>query len=41
MADKTGTLWEHADTYASCNHGFASHILVWMEQAGYIVRDEE
>jgi alpha-L-rhamnosidase len=26
MADKTGTLWEHAGSYASCNHGFASYI---------------
>jgi alpha-L-rhamnosidase len=26
MADKTGTLWEHADSHASCNHGFASYI---------------
>ena len=41
MADKTGTLWEHVSTEASCNHGFASHILVWFEQAGYLVRDEE
>ena len=26
MADKTGTLWEHTRTSASCNHGFASHV---------------
>lgn len=26
MADLTGTLWENMGTYASCNHGFASHI---------------
>jgi alpha-L-rhamnosidase len=26
MADKTGTLWEHMQNYASCNHGFASYI---------------
>ena len=25
MAAITGTLWEHNDTRASCNHGFASH----------------
>jgi alpha-L-rhamnosidase len=25
MADTTGTLWEHKNTEASCNHGFASH----------------
>jgi alpha-L-rhamnosidase len=37
MAGKTGTLWEHDDTLwehddvrASCNHGFASHVVhVW------------
>jgi alpha-L-rhamnosidase len=27
MADRTGTLWEHTGTQASCNHGFASHIV--------------
>jgi len=27
MADKTNTLWEHVGDYASCNHGFASHIV--------------
>ena len=27
MADRTGTLWENAGDYASCNHGFASHIV--------------
>lgn len=26
MAEATGTLWEHKDTSASCNHGFASHV---------------
>lgn len=25
MAEKTGTLWEYKDTFASCNHGFASY----------------
>ena len=25
MAERTGTLWEHDGTQASCNHGFASH----------------
>ncbi len=25
MVDRTGTLWEHDRTQASCNHGFASH----------------
>jgi alpha-L-rhamnosidase len=27
MADRTGTLWENVDPSASCNHGFASHIV--------------
>jgi alpha-L-rhamnosidase len=26
MADKTGTLWEHSASSASCNHGFAAYI---------------
>ena len=30
MAEKTGTLWEKAETTASCNHGFASCVLYWM-----------
>jgi alpha-L-rhamnosidase len=25
MAERTGTLWEHDSTRASCSHGFASH----------------
>jgi alpha-L-rhamnosidase len=27
MAQRTGTLWENDGAYASCNHGFASHIV--------------
>ncbi len=27
MAERTGTLWENDGDYASCNHGFASHIV--------------
>ncbi|MCC6695831.1 MAG: hypothetical protein IT365_09395 [Candidatus Hydrogenedentes bacterium] len=27
MADRTGTLWENTTEVASCNHGFASHIV--------------
>lgn len=30
MAKTTGTLWEHADIRASCNHGFTSCILYWL-----------
>jgi alpha-L-rhamnosidase len=26
MANTTGTLWEHINTSASCNHGFAAHV---------------
>lgn len=40
MADKTGTLWENIGAYASCNHGFASHVLVWMDEAGLLVHEE-
>jgi len=27
MVERTGTLWENVGAYASCNHGFASHIV--------------
>lgn len=27
MAERTGTLWENISPYASCNHGFASHVV--------------
>lgn len=27
MAERTGTLWENDGVSASCNHGFASHII--------------
>ncbi len=36
MADRTGTLWEHDSTTASCNHGFASHVAYWMKSIGII-----
>ncbi len=36
MADKTGTLWELTADHASCNHGFASHVLYWMEHLGLV-----
>jgi len=36
MAETTGTLWEHTGTYASCNHGFASHVIYWMDYLGLI-----
>ncbi len=36
MADKTGTLWELTADQASCNHGFASHVIYWMEHMGLV-----
>ena len=30
MAEKTGTLWENMTDYASCCHGFASHVAFWL-----------
>ena len=32
MAEKTGTLWENIGDTASCNHGFASYVLYWLDQ---------
>ena len=32
MADRTGTLWENDNPGASCNHGFASHTAIWIQQ---------
>ena len=39
MAKKTGTLWEHNDTRASCCHAFAAHILVCLEAIGDLKPD--
>ncbi len=36
MAERTGTLWEHTATKASCNHGFASHVIYWMKMLGLV-----
>ncbi len=36
MAERTGTLWEHDDIRASCDHGFASHVLIWLDMLGYL-----
>lgn len=30
MAKATGTLWENMSSGASCNHGFASHVIYWL-----------
>ena len=32
MAESTGTLWENMTDYASCNHGFASHVICWLNK---------
>ena len=39
MADLTGTLWEHDGPYASCNHGFASHVIYWMDKLGLLAHE--
>ena len=36
MADLTGTLWENDSTTASCDHGFASHVVYWMDGMGML-----
>ncbi len=36
MAETTGTLWENDGAYASCNHGFASHVLYWFDRMGLL-----
>ena len=30
MAKRTGTLWEHNNISASCNHGFAAYSIKWI-----------
>jgi len=32
MAERTGTLWELVRDNASCNHGFASYVIYWLDQ---------
>ena len=39
MAERTGTLWELVASQASCNHGFASHVLYWMDSLGLLAHD--
>ena len=36
MAEFTGTLWENDTPNASCNHGFASHVIYWMDGMGML-----
>ena len=41
MAERTGTLWEHDSTYASCNHGFESYVanLIVSGLTGFVYAD--
>ena len=39
MADQTGTLWELVANQASCNHGFASHVIHWMNTLGLLAHE--
>ena len=41
MAERTGTLWEHISDKASMNHGFASHVIYWMDKLGLIKSKSE
>lgn len=36
MAELTGTLWENDTPTASCNHGFASHVVYWLDKLGLL-----
>ena len=36
MARETGTLWEKVDRNASLCHGFASHVIYWLDKMGYV-----
>lgn len=36
MARETGTLWEKVDRKASLCHGFASHVIYWLDKMGYV-----
>ena len=36
MAEQTGTLWENDGDYASCSHGFASHVIYWLDKLGML-----
>ncbi len=36
MARTTGTLWEKVDINGSLCHGFASHVIYWLDKMGYV-----
>jgi alpha-L-rhamnosidase len=40
MARRTGTLWEHLDDSASCNHGFTSYIAVLIDRLHRVARSK-
>ena len=41
MAERTGTLWENKTDNASLNHGFASHIAIWLDKAVEALQKKE
>ncbi len=41
MAERTGTLWENTGATASCNHGFASYVLCWLDELKNKIMKEE
>lgn len=36
MAETTGTLWEYVTAKGDCNHGYASHVIYWLDKLGEI-----
>lgn len=40
MADATGTLWEYIGPTASCNHGYASYVIYWMDRLRLLGKKE-
>lgn len=40
MADITGTLWEYIGPTASCNHGYASYVIYWMDRLRLLDKKE-
>ncbi|MBP5312352.1 MAG: hypothetical protein J6112_05925 [Clostridia bacterium] len=40
MADRTGTLWELDSPNASCSHGFASHVIYWLDRMDMLEKDD-
>ena len=40
MADITGTLWEYIGPTASCNHGYTSYVIYWMDRLRLLGKEE-